>query len=124
MTLFKNVDGIDIPLNEDEITDFNLRQAEFDASKSARDVAEFTSLLIAYLDTKASERQYSSAISCVSYLNSSNSKWQQEAQTFLLWRDLILVAAYTYQTNVENDGILNHPSFDEFLLTAPALIWP
>lgn len=118
MTLYKNVNGVDVALSQAEEEEFNQRQTEWEAQTSSRFQAQFTTQLMAHLDTKAKERRYDSALSCASYISSSNMTWRNEAHAFVMWRDAILDAGYNYQTTVQNGR------FEDFLLTAPALVWP
>lgn len=123
MTLYKNVDGVDFPLTDEEVAQYEQREAEWQLTSLDRAAATFITILSAHLDTKASERRYTSAISCSTYINSSNEKWAAEALAFKAWRDAFLQAAYTYQAEVQQ-GLIPNPSFADFLTNAPALIWP
>ncbi len=123
MTLYKNVDGVNIALTAEEVIEYEQIQAAWNAAATARAYADFLTLLGQYLDTKALERQYSSAISCATYINSTNPTWSAEAQAFVSWRDAFLIAAYEYQAEVEG-GQIPDPSFDDFLNQAPPLVWP
>lgn len=122
MTLTKNVNGIDVALNEEEIAEYNQMIVDFESKKITRNLTEFTQKLLTYLDLKASEKQYISAVSCISYSTSTNPQWAKEASAFIKWRDSMLAAAYDYQDNISNGNNTNS-SFETFLVTAPVLIW-
>src|SRR5690606_31299894 len=79
-------------------------------------------LLSKYIDTVAQERQYDSAISCASYVNSTITQWQNEANTFIMWRDSVLF--YTIeQVELMQLGQRSVPTFEEFKTEFPEIVW-
>jgi len=50
-----------------------------------------------WLDTTAQSKGYDSSISCISYINSSNTKFQAEANSMLHWRDAVWSECYNLQ---------------------------
>lgn len=123
MILTKNVDGVDIPLTQDEIKAFALMESEFQNQLLTIQINQFNTELTFYLDAIAAQKQYDSALSCASYNASTNIQWKNEANAFIAWRDLLIAASIVYQTNIMNGNVSN-PSFDDFLNNAPVLIWP
>jgi hypothetical protein len=123
MTLYKNVDGVNVPLSPEEVIEYEEMEAQWAAGEPGREYESFIAQLTAFLDLVAAQRQYSSAITCATYVSSTNMLWQQEALVFVAWRDDFLQAAYIYQTEVQQGEIPN-PSFDNFLTQAPTITWP
>jgi hypothetical protein len=74
------------------------------------------------LDTTAQSKQYGNAVSCASYVSSTNPQWKLEAETFVSWRDAVFVYAINIQTEVQGGAPI--PSFEEFVAGLPAIVWP
>ena len=82
-----------------------------------------TPLLAAYVDSVARQQQYNDAVSCASYINSTNAIWKAQAETFIAWRD----AVYTYviaQETLMQTGARTIPTFAEFQTELPVIAWP
>jgi hypothetical protein len=71
----------------------------------------------------AAERGYKSEASILSYLNSSNAAWAEEAKAYTLWRDAVWAAAYAVLADVQS-GHIKAPSPNELLSNLPAISWP
>lgn len=79
--------------------------------------------LMPYLDTVAQRRQYDSAISCASYINSTIPAWKAQAEAFVSWRDSVFT--YTIaQVQLMQSGQRSVPSFEEFKTELPEIVWP
>lgn len=74
------------------------------------------------LDSKASEKNYFSEDSIVSYAHSTNQTWAQEAADFIAWRDQCWQYAIDVQARVEG-GEIEPPSVGNFIANAPVLNW-
>lgn len=74
------------------------------------------------LDTTAQSKQYTDALSCISYATSTNTTWQQEAIVFIAWRDAIYASAIAMFTQIESAAI-QAPTIEQFLSGLPKLTW-
>jgi hypothetical protein len=82
-----------------------------------------TPLLEAYIDNVATQEQYNDAVSCASYVNSTNATWKAQATAFIAWRDSV----YTYviaQETLMQSGARSIPTFAEFQTELPVITWP
>ena len=85
-------------------------------------VSSYSIALQNYIDCKAQEKSYKNGALCVSYQNSINTTWKNEADAFGAWRDNCWQYAIDIQTQVENNEI-QPPSVSDFLAGAPILTW-
>lgn len=83
---------------------------------------EFNQAIQDYLNYKAKEKQYESALHCASYASSTNQQWQQEAQTFVAWRDDVWLYAYSELALIQS-GDKPIPTIEEFIQGLPELNW-
>lgn len=74
------------------------------------------------LDTTAQSKQYGNAVSCASYVSSTNPQWAAEAAAFIAWRDAVFVYAINIQTEVQQGAPI--PSFEAFVAGIPQIAWP
>ena len=72
-----------------------------------------------YIELKAQEKGYDSAISCISYSDSTIATWKSEAIRFGAWRDQVWVF---YQSKKEFEGS-TVPEFEKFVTDLPAAPW-
>lgn len=75
-----------------------------------------------HINFKAQEKGYSDAMSCVSYVNSTNPTWSAEAIQFNSWRD----SCWEYAINIKeqvNAGSISPPNISDFLNNIPVLNW-
>lgn len=82
-----------------------------------------TPLLASYIDSVAQQEQYNDAVSCASYINSTNNTWKAQASAFIAWRDSV----YTYviaQEALMQSGARTIPTFAEFETELPVIAWP
>ena len=94
-------------------------QAQFDLSYF---LTNGTPQLAAFVDAVAQQKQYSDAVSCASYINSSVANWKGEATTFIAWRDSV----YNYviaQEELMQSGARTIPTFAEFQSELPVIAW-
>lgn len=90
---------------------------------SAPALAEYRRAIQAHVDEAAQSHSYDSALTCATYVGSTNPVWAAEAQAFVAWRDAVWVHAYAELDKVEA-GARPQPSIEAFLQELPALIWP
>lgn len=119
----KIVNGIEVDLTPEEIEEYNLRQQQWEESKPQRLIEEFTEVLGTFINETAKQKSYSSAVSCASYVNSTNPQWTAEARTFIQWRDIALAYAYDY-FNQAQSGEIPNPNINDFIAGVPAISWP
>jgi hypothetical protein len=75
------------------------------------------------VEITAKNKGYVDAVTCASYMSSSNTRWQAEAVCFIAWRDAAWNYAYNlYATLSSNDEPI--PSREEVIAGIPAIVWP
>ena len=79
--------------------------------------------LAAYVDSIAQQKQYADAVSCASYVNSTNAIWKSQATAFIAWRDSVYNYAVAQETLMQN-GSRTIPAFAEFKNELPVITWP
>lgn len=103
-------------------------EREFDGEKEivrktyAPDLGAFTRAIEAHIEATAQARQYSSAVSCASYLNDPNPVWAAEAQAFIAWRSAVWAKAFEMLAEVQ--GGKDVPTVDGMIAELPAVEWP
>jgi hypothetical protein len=80
-------------------------------------------LLAAYIDSVAQQQQYASAVSCASYVTSTNTTWQAQAVAFIAWRDSVYDYVIAQEALMQN-GTRTIPTFTEFKTELPVISWP
>jgi hypothetical protein len=83
---------------------------------------DYKNLLKDFVNRKAREKQYDSALSIATYVNSTNEQWKTEADAFIAWRDSVYIYALGVLGDVQNGGAA--PSEAEFLAALPEMVWP
>jgi|SRR5690606_30281586 len=76
-----------------------------------------------HINSIAREKDYDNGIACITYANSTNATWEQEALAFIAWRDAVWAYAYPELDEFEN-GQREEIPVNEFLLELPAIVWP
>jgi len=123
MTLYKNVNGVDMALSPEEEAEHLAREVEFESTFLARTKQQYVDALTLLIDTTAQQKDYTSALSCASYVQSTNIQWSDEADAFVAWRDVALEYAYEYLDRVQSGEIIN-PTIEDFIAGVPVLTWP
>lgn len=85
-------------------------------------LTDYQRAIEALVDATARERSYSSAVSCASYVASTNAAWRAEAEAFVAWRDAVYTAAFAALAAV--DGGAPAPSIADFIAALPVIEWP
>lgn len=119
----KIVNGIEMDLTPTEEAEFAKRERDWAATANQRLFYQCKHALIPLIDKKASEKQYLNAVSCASYVTSSNDTWADEASAFIVWRDNVYEYAFDYFKQVQ-EGAIRNPSMQDFLAGIPSLVWP
>lgn len=119
--LVKMIDGVVIPLTEDEILEHNRMAQEWADQAGERLKASFQTRLEMIIEETAQSKQYSSPASCASYKDSTNPVWAAEANAFIAWRDACYIYAFDYLERAENGEI--EPDLDTFLNGIPVISW-
>lgn len=103
----------EVPMTEDEVAGL----------ASPPTVDDFSRAIDVHLDAIARERGYSSAVSCASYVSSTNALWRAEAEAFVAGRDAVWTYAFAELASVQS-GSRAVPSVAEFIAELPAIEWP
>ena len=75
------------------------------------------------IELTAKNKGFVDAVTCASYINSTNTTWHSDASCFISWRDATWNYAYTlYATLSGNDEPI--PSIEEVIAGVPAIVWP
>lgn len=109
---------IDPPMPEHE--------APQEPEPAPRTLEDYRAAIRAHVDATAQARLYDNAVSCASYLNSTNPVWAAEAQAFVAWRDAVWAYVFAELAKVEN-GQRPQPAIEEFvgeLTAAVPMEWP
>jgi len=94
-----------------------------DAAKaSAAAQARLSAAVQAHLDATARARSYDSALSCVSYLDSTVAQYRAEATTMRDWRDAVWLRCYELLAEVQA-GTRPVPTEAQLLALLPAIDW-
>ena len=88
-----------------------------------RFLTEYLAQLPSLMNDVARKKNYDDAISCVSYVSSTNLKWKVEAETFSAWRDAVWNYLYTQQVLTLNKT-RPIPSIEELNAELPVIVWP
>lgn len=108
-----------VPLTEDEIAALPQPEPESPASIRAR----MGAAIQRHLDAEARARGYDSALSCVSYLDSTVVTFAAEARAMRDWRDTVWQIASDIEADVMS-GQIAVPTEDALIGMLPAIVWP
>ncbi|KRE22563.1 hypothetical protein ASE66_25570 [Bosea sp. Root483D1] len=86
-------------------------------------VDDYRFAIQSHLDATARQRNYDGALTCSSYVNSTNPGWAIEALAFVTWRDAVWTYAYAEFGKVQS-GEREQPSVAEILAELPTIVWP
>jgi len=75
------------------------------------------------IDGVARQRNYDDAISCLSYLSSTNGAWKLESETFSAWRDAAWTYLYAQQVLIL-DKTRAIPTIEQLNAELPVIVWP
>jgi hypothetical protein len=84
--------------------------------------ATLSAAVQAHLDATARARSYDSALSCVSYINSTVTTYQAEAAAMRDWRDAVWLRCYELLAEVQA-GTRPIPTEQQLLALLPAIDW-
>lgn len=83
----------------------------------------FSPIIQEYIDAIASKRGYKNALSCLSYLNSTNDKWKNDASTFNNWRDSVWAYIDSQQTLIINGSRSIPLDLSNLMQELPLITW-
>lgn len=92
------------------------------AEAQARLQADYTAAIEAHVDDVARQRQYTDAVSCASYLGSTNAQWKAEAEAFIGWRDDVWAYALQELAAAQSSGTA--PDLADLIAALPQITWP
>jgi hypothetical protein len=85
--------------------------------------ARLSAAIQAHLDAAARARSYDSALSCVSYIDSTVTTYRAEATAMRDWRDAVWLRCYELLAEVQA-GTRPIPTESELIALLPAIVWP
>lgn len=89
----------------------------------AQTQARLTALIQSHIDATARSRNYDSALSCVSYVNSTVPQFAAEAAAMVEWRDACWITAVTVLGQILANQI-PVPTEAEAIAALPPMVWP
>jgi len=92
------------------------------AKASAAAQARLSAAVQAHLDATARARSYDSALSCVSYIDSTVAAYRAEATTMRDWRDAVWLRCYELLAEVQA-GTRPVPTESELIALLPVIQW-
>lgn len=81
-------------------------------------------LVEAHVNDTAKTRRYSDAVSCASYVSSTNATWSVEAKAFVAWRDAVWSQVYDLEDKALAGELSTIPTAEELIAGLPAFAWP
>jgi hypothetical protein len=75
-----------------------------------------------FIDLTARAKGYDSSYTCLSYLESKNTKWSSEAKIFLEWRDSVWEKCHELLNNYKN-GELEELTIEQVFSKLPKIEW-
>ena len=75
-----------------------------------------------HLDETAHSRGYDNTYTCLSYLESTNPIWKNEAEIFNIWRDNVWLECHTL-LNKWQAGEISQPTIQEVINQLPQIEW-
>lgn len=108
-------------------TDWSFNNGEFSAPvpvvpTQEELLKEYKEAVKLFLDQKAQEKDYDSALSIASYSVSTNVQWKAESDAFVEWRDSVFESLL--QTLADVQGGAEAPTIADLLAGLPVLNWP
>jgi hypothetical protein len=88
----------------------------------APDPAVYGAAVQAHLEATAIAQGYTSALTCVSYIDSINLTWAAEAVIFKAWRDAVWLYAYGVLADVQG-GLRAPPTVEALIAELPVINW-
>lgn len=85
--------------------------------------ARLSAAVQAHLDATARARSYDSALSCVSYVDSTVAQYRTEATAMRDWRDAVWQRCYELLAEIQA-GQRPIPSEQELIALLPTILWP
>lgn len=85
---------------------------------------QFSPFIQNFIDSIAIARGYGSSLYCLSYINSSNIQWRNDAETFNAWRDAVWVYIEQQKVLIQNGTRPIPTNLSELTSELPAIIWP
>lgn len=132
--LRKNIKEVEVQALEEGAAPSTNWQAEeeyFETDKALNTIMEerLTQYVQSILDQKANEKRYDSALTCISYKDSTDENFRAEALKFITWRDKvwrtcydIMAVALNGQKYIETwEGVI--PNEVELQAALPAFVW-
>ena len=116
---FWHVDGVEQPTEDYLESLFSEYQNQFDIQNIYNESILSIQL---HIEDVAKSGGYDSALSCASYVSSTNPEWALQANKFITWRDGVW--AYCYQEfDKLKSGQRQIVSVDAFINELPVIVW-
>lgn len=77
-----------------------------------------------YIDSVAIARQYDNSFACISYINSTNVAWSNDAKAFNSWRDSVWNYVIAQQALIEAGSRPIPTDMTALLAELPVITWP
>jgi len=106
----------------DEVMAMETPEIDFEYSYT-RFLTEYLAQFPSLMNDVARQKNYDDAISCVSYVSSSDLEWRIEAETFSAWRDAVWNYLYAQQVLILNKS-RPIPGIKQLNEELPVISWP
>jgi hypothetical protein len=114
-----NVPNVERPLEADLLAESDLYEIPY-LKKSLQDSCQ--QYFAKHVEDEAILKQYSSAVSCASYVLSTNPQWKAEAEAFIAWRDAVYAYGISIISDVEGGAAI--PTMEQVIAGLPKMNWP
>lgn len=119
---FWNVPNVPEPTRQ-EIMDLGTPELEFQYNLK-QFFLQFAPFIQNYIDSIAIQRGYGNSLYCLSYINSSNTKWLNDATAFNAWRDAVWSYIDSQQVLIENGTRPIPTDMNDLIGELPVISWP
>lgn len=86
-------------------------------------ISEYMTKLDVFIDSKAQEKGYNNSLSIITYTNSCNLTWKQEAEHFCSWRDSVWEYIFNEITKMKNNERSVPATFEDLIPELPLINW-
>lgn len=117
-------EGVGIGWSFDGTTWFPPKEPETEPLSLPELFEQARQLVEDHVNQVARTRRYTDAVSCASYVASTNATWSAEASVFVAWRDAVWALVYGLEDKALAGEIGTVPTADELIAGLPAIVWP
>lgn len=117
--MIKIVNGVEVEMSADEISEFEAARAPLQIPT----VADYQTAIQDAVDDAARSKLFNDGVTLASYIGSTVEIWREQAKAFVAWRDNVWQYTYSELAKVKG-GVRPQPTVADFLLELPEIVWP